>query len=266
MKLTVIGCTGSFAGPDSPASCYLLTGRDAAGRDWRVLLDMGSGAMGNLQRHIGLEQLDGIFVSHLHPDHCIDLAGLHIALRWDPRGRREEPIPMWAPEDTHAYLARVHGIPLEPGLSESFGFRPWAEHPVARLGPFTVSAFPALHPAAEPYCMRIRCEEPGTTTVLTYSGDTDDCPGLREAAAGSDVFLCEAAYHEGRDDRLRGIHLTGRRAGAVAQDAGARRLMLTHLPIWNDPVLAVEEALGVYDGPVHVVEGDRTYDFAAPAD
>ena len=86
MKLTIIGCTGSFAGPNSPASCYLVSGEDAEGRTWRILLDMGNGALGVLQRHIDLHDIDAVLVSHLHPDHCIDLAGLHVAIKWDPRG------------------------------------------------------------------------------------------------------------------------------------------------------------------------------------
>ena len=45
----------------------------------------------------------------------------------------------------------------------------------------------------------------------------------------------EAAFVEGRDDEIRGIHLTGRRAGEAAERAGARRLVLTHVPAWNDP-------------------------------
>ena len=85
MRLTVIGCTGSFPGPNSPASCYLLTATDRHGRTWRVLMDMGNGALGVLQRHINLADIDAILISHLHPDHCIDLSGLHVAVKWDPR-------------------------------------------------------------------------------------------------------------------------------------------------------------------------------------
>ena len=45
MKLTIVGCTGSFPGPGSPASCYLLTANDGE-RDWKIVLDLGSGAPG----------------------------------------------------------------------------------------------------------------------------------------------------------------------------------------------------------------------------
>ncbi|RUP75086.1 MBL fold metallo-hydrolase, partial [Corynebacterium propinquum] len=89
-----------------------------------------------------------------------------------------------------------------------------------------------------------------TTRVLTYSGDTDACEGLVEAARDADVFLCEAAFHEGRDDVIDGVHLTGRRAGETAAQAGARKLLLTHLPVWHAPQRAGQEDREVYDAPL----------------
>ena len=77
MDLTIVGCTGSLPGPSSPASCYLLTVHDGQ-RDWRVLLDLGSGALGALQRHTDPLGLDAVVLSHLHPDHCLDLTGLKV--------------------------------------------------------------------------------------------------------------------------------------------------------------------------------------------
>ena len=49
MRVHVIGCCGSFAGPEGAASSYLLEHEDEAGRTWRVLMDLGSGAFGPLQ-------------------------------------------------------------------------------------------------------------------------------------------------------------------------------------------------------------------------
>lgn len=259
MKLTIVGCTGSFAGPDSPASCYLVSGEDAEGRTWRILLDMGNGALGVLQRHMDLHDIDAVLVSHLHPDHCIDLAGLHVAIKWDPRGWGRDPVPLWAPSGLHDYLSSTHGLPPEPGMHGEFDFHTWvAEEPV-QVGPFSITPFAVEHPTPEPYALRIDYHGVTGPTTLAYSGDTDACEGLVHAARGADVFLCEAAYHEGRDDALRGIHLTGRRAAEAARDAGVRRLLLTHLPVWNSPARAVEEAQAVFEGPIGVAEPARTY-------
>jgi len=97
MRLTIIGCTGSFPGPNSPASCYLLSATDYAGHTWRVLMDMGNGSLGVLQRYIDLAEIGAILISHLHPDHCIDLSGLHVAVKWDPRGWPKGRIPLYGP-------------------------------------------------------------------------------------------------------------------------------------------------------------------------
>jgi ribonuclease BN (tRNA processing enzyme) len=75
MRLVVVGCAGSYPGPDSPASCYLLEEQDGAGRTWRILLDLGSGALGALHRYADPLAVDAVFLSHLHPDHCMDLCG-----------------------------------------------------------------------------------------------------------------------------------------------------------------------------------------------
>ena len=82
MKLTVVGCSGSFPSAESACSSYLV---EADG--FRLLLDMGNGALGELQRHCGLYDLDAIFLSHLHADHCIDMCGVLRGALLPPRRR-----------------------------------------------------------------------------------------------------------------------------------------------------------------------------------
>ena len=264
MILTVIGNTGSFPGPDAPASCYLLSGEDADGRTWRIVLDMGNGALGVLQRHIDLHEIDAIMLSHLHPDHCVDVGGLHVAVKWDPRGWRGERIPLYGPSMLHTYLNQLHMLPAEHSMDTEFDFHVWQPEVPVTVGPFTVTPYPVNHPCPEPFALRVEHRGPQGTEVLTYSGDTDSCDELVAAAQDADLFLCEAAYEDGREDHLRGIHLTGGRAGETATQAGARRLLLTHLPVWNDPRVAESDAAGAYDGPVSVARPGASYDVADP--
>src|SRR5580698_10882582 len=81
MRLTIIGCSGSFPGPESPASSYLL---EAEG--FRLVLDLGNGALGVLQRHASLYDIDAVALSHLHADHCLDMCGYWVARRYGPGG------------------------------------------------------------------------------------------------------------------------------------------------------------------------------------
>lgn len=259
MRLTVIGCQGSFPGPESPASCYLLQAEEGE-RTWNVLFDLGSGALGHVQRHLDLADIDAIFLSHLHPDHCMDVCGLHVAVHWNPEGQPERKIQIHGPAETADRLATAYGMPLEPGMHEDFRFLPLAPGRPVQLGPLSVEPFAVRHPVEEAYAFRVTETQPdGTRTVFTYSGDTDSCEGLVEAARDADCFLCEAAFHEGRDDAITGVHLTGRRAGEAAAQAGARRLLLTHLPVWNSPVRSLDEAREAYEGETAVVAAGVSY-------
>ena len=104
MRLTIIGCSGSFPGPDSPASCYLL---EAEG--FRMLIDLGNGALGVLTAaRRGLFGIDAICLSHLHADHCLDLASYWVARRYAPGGPKP-PIPVYAPSGAAERMALVYG-------------------------------------------------------------------------------------------------------------------------------------------------------------
>lgn len=262
MKLTIIGSTGSFPGPSSPASCYLVSAHDGE-RPWRILLDLGSGSLGVLQRYMDLKDIDGVFLSHLHPDHCMDLCGLHVAVRWDPAGWGRDRIKVWGPADTATRMATAYGLELDPGMNEEFDFINWTPHEVVELGPFRITAYPVRHPTTEAYAIRVEATEDIfggiRTSVLTYSGDTDSCEGLVEAAQDADLFLCEAAFEEGRDDAIEGIHLTGKRAGEAATEAGVRRLLLTHIPVWTDTNTVINEAAEVYSGGLAAAVSGVTY-------
>jgi ribonuclease BN (tRNA processing enzyme) len=256
VKLTIVGCTGSFPGPGSPASCYLVTAHDGE-REWKIVMDLGSGALGAIQRYTDLEDIDAIFLTHLHPDHCMDLCGLHVAVRWKPGGWGRDRLPVWGPAATADRMATAYGLDLDPGMHEEFDFTNWTELKPVTVGPFTVTPFAVNHPVEEAYALRVTATETdkngvAVTKTLTYSGDTDSCQGLEDAARGSDLFLCEAAFEEGRDDAIKDVHLTGKRAGEAATNAGAKRLLLTHIPVWTSQTKVLSEAKPVFAGDVAV--------------
>ena len=263
MRLTVVGCAGSFAGPDSAASCYLVSAEDADGRTWNVVLDLGSGAFGPLQRYVDPFAVDAVALSHMHPDHSADLTGLHVYLRYRPRSlggpqAGGEQLPVWGPPDAAERFVAFDGH--EPGAC-AYRFEAWPLGGSVRVGPLRLEPFEAWHPV--PACsLRITGpsdHDPASSVTLAYTGDTDVCDGVRRAAAGADALLSEAAFVPGRDDHIAGLHLTGVQAGQIAAEAGVARLLLTHLPSWNDPARAVADAASVYDGDVEVVRPGAAY-------
>src|SRR4029453_8568818 len=61
MRLTVLGCAGSFPGPDAACSAYLV---EADG--FRLMLDFGTGSLSALQRYASLKAVDAILLTPLH--------------------------------------------------------------------------------------------------------------------------------------------------------------------------------------------------------
>ncbi|WP_067174137.1 MBL fold metallo-hydrolase [Microtetraspora niveoalba] len=248
MKLTVIGCSGSFPGPDSPASCYLL---EAEG--FRLLLDFGSGALGALQRYSGLYDVDAVCLSHLHADHCLDMCAYHVVRTYSPDGPLPK-VPVYAPADASRRLNAAYAMPDEPVMENSFDFlrlRPGTR----RIGPFEVVAAPMNHPV-ETYGFRV---SHGGRSVA-YSGDTGESAELVTLAREADVLLCEASFVEGPGERP-DIHLTGRQAAEHAARAEARTLVLTHLVPWYDPERVLgDAAAGGFHGRTELARSGAVYD------
>jgi ribonuclease BN (tRNA processing enzyme) len=249
MRLTVIGCSGSFAGPDAAASCYLLEAEDADGRTWRILLDLGSGSLGPLQRFASAETVDGVFFSHLHPDHCLDLCGMYVLRRYHPDGALPR-IPVWGPVGVAQRMATAYDLP-EPGMTEEFAFHEYAG--AVELGPFRVEPHAVEHPVPA-YGFRVTA---GGRT-LAYTGDTGMCDALDDLAEDVDLLLVEASFRHG-DDNPSSLHLTGREAGEVAARNGVPRVVLTHVPPWFQMGDMVAEAAEVYDGHLNAAAPGATY-------
>lgn len=250
MKLTVLGCSGSLPGPESPASGYLV---EAEG--YRLVLDLGHGAFGALQRYVSPADVDAIVVSHLHADHCIDLTAYVVALRYGGDGYRlresVDRIPLVGVAGTRDRLEAAYDpLARKPGLHDLFAF---TTPTAGELGPFRVSYAPMNHPIAT---NAIRIEHDDHS--LVYSGDTGECPELIELADGADVLLCEASVGRG-EYQVPDLHMTGRQAGKHAAKAGVERLIVTHVPPWNSPQAAADDAGEEFDGTVEIARAGAEF-------
>lgn len=249
MKLTVVGCSGSFPSAESACSSYLV---EADG--FRLLLDLGNGALGELQRHVGLYDLNAVFLSHLHADHCIDMCAYFVARYYRHDGGRCPALPVYGPEGTEQRLTTAYAdTPSASSMSEVFDFRT-VKPGTFDIGPFTVRTERVRHPV-EAYGIRV--EHGGRS--LTYTGDTGPGKELAELAADTDLFLCEAAFTAGKEN-IPDLHLNGREAGEVASEARVRRLVLTHIPPWTDPDTNLADARAVYDGPAELAVPGAVYE------
>jgi ribonuclease BN (tRNA processing enzyme) len=243
MKVTVIGCSGSVPGPDSPASGYLV---EADG--YRLLLDLGHGAYGALQKYVRPSDIDAIFVSHLHADHCIDLTAYIVGLRYGSAGFAsagpDGRIPIVGVPGTRDRLEAAYDpYARKLSLHEIFTF---ATPTTGELGPFRVSYARMNHPTPT-NAIRVECDD----RSLVYSADTGESAELVTLADGADVLLCEASVGVG-EELVPDLHLTGRMAGEHADKAGVDRLIVTHVPPWNSVQSAADEAAAAFHGVVEV--------------
>jgi ribonuclease BN (tRNA processing enzyme) len=250
VKLTVVGCSGSYPGPDSPASCYLVE-VVSEGRIWRILLDLGNGSLGALQKYVDPLVIDAVLISHLHADHCLDLCGYYVLRKYHPAGAAPR-IPVWGPEGTADRMARAYDLPLDPGMTEEFEFRTFPEE-IFTVGPFAIHAMRVEHPVPA-YALRIAADN----RLLTYSGDTGPCAALDAAAENADLLLAEASFCDGSDNPG-SLHLTGTDCGETATRAAVGRLVLTHIPPWHDRGVALDEARATYDGPIELAASGATF-------
>ena len=247
MRVTVLGCSGTFPGPDSPCSGYLVE-HDGA----RLVLDLGNGALGELQRVCGLLDVDAVCISHLHADHCLDLVAYSYARRFHPDGT-PPPLAVHGPSGLADRIRGAYEAPPDNGLEDVYVFAEYGDGPL-RLGPFTVTTARVEHPV-EAYALRV---EAGGRS-LVYSGDTAASDGLVGLARGADLLLCEASWASAPPPPP-GIHLTGREAGEHAARAGVGRLVLTHLMPYADPDVILAEAREGWTGPLDLARRGATYD------
>jgi len=247
MRLTVLGCAGSFPGPESACSAYLV---EAEG--FRLLIDFGSGSLSALQRYAGIGAVDAILLTHLHCDHMLDACTYVVVRRYAPEGPLP-PLPVYAPLGAAERISAAYSADNEPvdDVYTFYGLQPGT----FPIGPFTVTADRVNHPI-ETYGVRV--EHNGR--VLAYSSDTAPCDALLRLAQGADLFLCEASYLDGVANPP-DLHLTGGEAGAAATKADVGKLLLTHLvTAWGSEASTVEAACAAFTGPVEVVRPGARYD------
>jgi ribonuclease BN (tRNA processing enzyme) len=246
MQLTILGASPATQNPGGACSSYLVRQGETA-----VVLDLGSGAFANLQRHVAPDALDAVVISHLHADHTLDLIPYRYWLDFKPGGAARRP-RLLLPPGAHEALLRISGVQDSSPtfFSGLFDVAEYDPAQPATIGPLTIT-FHAVQHAPHTYGLRVT----GAGT-LAYSADSGPSPALSALAHDADLFLCENANAE---ESKYAMHLTPRQAGSYAREAGARRLLLTHR--WH--VFGLEEAAraaaDVFGGPVAVAREGDTY-------
>ena len=237
MRLTVLGGCGGWPAAGLACSGYLVE-HDG----FRLLIDPGYATLPRLLTVADATAVDAVLVSHGHPDHCADLNPLLRA-----RAMRDEPppaLPVFAPPGA---LEAVLALDRPGMLDDAIALREFTPGDRLEVGPFGVRSWLLPHwmPNAG-----LRLEADGQ--VLAYTGDSGPSPLLAELARGAGVFLAEATNPWQLTGSNARYLSTARQAGEVAREAGAGRLVLTHLWPGTDPDEAVRAAAASYPGEIAV--------------
>jgi ribonuclease BN (tRNA processing enzyme) len=194
--------------------------------------------MANLQRHLRLEDIHAVAVSHRHFDHFLDLYPFYLA-EW--MGTDRSPIPLFAPPGMFE-----HALQLEPELAKGLDLHVVTPGQTFEAGPLVVRTAPMNHPVPT---LGMRFEADGA--VVGYSGDTGPSEDWIDLARGAHVLVSEATWVE-RPGWAEDIHLTATQAGEHAARAEAGALVLTHIWPAYDVAVSAERAAESFGGPVSV--------------
>ena len=256
MQLTVIGAGPAYTDRrGSVGASYLVRAPGGA-----LLLDLGQGAFPNLFASIDPAELDAVVITHLHPDHFVDLVPLRHYLKFEFEPARS--VAVVGPADLAARLDGLHGVADWAG--PSLRFETLSEG-IRRIGPFELEARRVTH-TAESCAVRVSVAGPGaritvgpgaaTTAGLVYSGDCGRADDLVPLIRPGDTLLAEASFGAGPMP-VADLHLTSTEAARAAAARGAARLLLTHIQSGYSRPEALAAAQAVFGGPVRfVTEGD----------
>jgi ribonuclease BN (tRNA processing enzyme) len=240
VDLTVLGCSGSYGGVDGGAcSGYLLREGDTA-----VWVDCGNGTFGQLQRWLPVEDLTAVVLTHEHPDHCVDMYGLHIMLRY---ALQRQGVPVWAPAGLGEHLGSL----VQGDWGGTFAWQEIDERTPVTVGGIDFRFSRTDHP---PPTYAVEAAANGSR--LVYTSDTGPAWSVEAFGPGADLVLSEATYLHG--DKAAPIHLSAKEAGAAARAAETRRLMLTHVWPPLDRNLIAAEGAAAYGEPVGLAEPGLT--------
>ena len=193
--------------------------------DTRILFDCGAGSFHGIARAGSTpEEIDAVFLTHLHPDHVTDLAPFLFRLRNAFRGGgRVKTVDIIGPEGTAAHveaLRSAHAPYLEaPELIARVRETGAGE---TRLPGLVVRSVPVEHGVP---ALAYRAED-GEGARAVYSGDTGRSDALLRLAAGADLLVIEASFPNGAGERG---HLTPEEAAAIAAGADVKEMVLIHM-------------------------------------
>jgi ribonuclease Z len=285
LSVAFLGTSGAVPSARRSTACVLV----ARGGE-RLMFDCGEGAQRQMQRSVGLVQVDAIYLTHFHADHFLGLPGL---LKTYDLTERSVPLTIYGPPglaELFKTLGRLVGrigyeldlIELEPGDSvpcEGAAVVPFpVEHGTRaygyslvedeRPGRFDAEAAKRLGVPEGPAFAELQGGSPVEGSnglvrpedvlgdsragrIVVITGDTAPCKATVDAARGAELLVHDASFAEEEAQRAADTgHSTVGQAAAVAREAGVKMLALVHISSRYHVGKVLDEARAVYEPTV----------------
>jgi ribonuclease BN (tRNA processing enzyme) len=216
MRLTILGSGTCVPYHRRGSSSYALQLSKST-----ILLDCGNGATWKLGK-MGINYLDvdHIFITHFHPDHTADLIPFLFATKYANQSDRTKPLNIWGPTGFASFFS---------GLTKAYG--DWIVPQALKVNEFEKTeihfedfVLKTTHTPHTENSLAYRIDSEGRS--LVYTGDTDYSESLVKLAENSDILLIECSMPD--DLKVEG-HLTPAGVSRIANESGAKKIILTHL-------------------------------------
>jgi ribonuclease BN (tRNA processing enzyme) len=240
MTLTVLGCSGTYPGSGGACSGYLVRSPGAS-----LVVDLGAGTLANLQRHLAIGEIDAVVLSHVHPDHWLDLPVLRNAMRYV---LGIGGLPVYGTAETWLMAEVIIGE-----LPPTMLWHNIDESSVVEVGDQVVRFSRTDHPVET---LAVRVDAAGRS--LLYSADTGSAWYPGETGAAVDLMICEASLQPEHEGQVQ--HLSARQAGKLARTLDAGRLVVTHVVPGVDAEAQLGMAEQAFGGPVELATANRSYE------
>ena len=246
MILTVLGAGPAYTDREGASGAAYLVSEGST----LILLDLGHGSFQRIFRKAQPEDVATIVVSHLHPDHFIDLVPLRHYLRYHLVPPRR--VRVLGPG---ALAARLDALHDDPSFTAGALDTEAVVEGTHRIGDLEVRAARVTH-TDDSYAVRVVPAEASTvggrSPGLVYSGDCGRAEDLRALIEDGDTLLAEVSFGPGPVP-ADVLHLDGPAVGRLAASTGVARVLLTHLQMGFDPDATVASVSAEFDGPVSFV-------------
>lgn len=224
MKLTIIGSSGAYPTAISGTTSYLL---ESDG--FHMVIDLGSHTFLDLKEEVDPFDIDAVVTTHYHQDHIADIGVLQYYRQLAAHEDEKKILPIYG-HDEDAQFKRW----TIPNISEGCVYH---EDDVLEIGPFTVRFMRTVHPVPT---FALRIVERNTQKVFVFTADSGYTETLIPFAKGADLFMADTYFLNGHEQHM--AHLTAGEAGTIANYAGVKQLVLTHLSERIDRELLQQQA------------------------